>query len=65
MDPASVAGIGIGTAVGCLGILKLFKKILGFKSCKLNSDSDEDRCLLGCVAKKSKKSSASKNIEKK
>jgi len=52
MDPGSAAAVGVGGMAGLYTVMKFFKRLLGFKSCKYHSQSDNNECIFGCRATK-------------
>ena len=50
MDPGIGAAIGVGGMTGLYAILKIVKRLMGFKSCKYHSNSNNDECIFGCKA---------------
>ena len=52
MDPGTAAGIAGSGAFGLYALMKMLKRLFGFKSCKYHSQSNNDECIFGCRATK-------------
>ena len=52
MYPGSAAVAGVGGMAGLYAVMKFFKRLLGFKSCKYHSQSNNNECIFGCRATK-------------
>ena len=63
MDPGTAAVAGVGGMAGIYAVMKFFKRLLGFKSCKYHSQSNNNECIFGCRATKRAQRENSPDIE--
>ncbi len=63
MDPGTAAGIAGSGAFGLYALMKMLKRLLGFKKCKYHSKSDNDECIFGCRATKREKKTKDQGTE--